>query len=157
MWGAAWTTGAPIVPQIAFQLRCEEELPPVGESFAVEILLKVAAQGIQRYDLIFHIDELGEGNLTARIESVESRTIRPDHFQVVHQTDSSSWFKALDVENVIRAGATDVVIAVITLRALLPSRTLGAKLEIPQALLDDTNQEVDPTEILILPASCGSQ
>ena len=152
------TTGSSDVPEVVFQVRCEEEVPPPGESFQVDIVLRSAAHGMQRYELIFQSGDSVEDGAIVRIEKIESRTISAEHFQLVSKTDFSLGFKAIDVENVIQAGATDVVIATLTLRALTAGRTTQLELTVPEALIDDRGQEVEPQEILILPpADCESQ
>ena len=156
--GLTWTVSAPTELQLAFQLRCsDEEIPLPGESFQVEVLLRFAPQGIQKYDLTFEVGDSGTAGTVARIEEIKSRTIRSEYFQVVSKTDFSVWFKALDVGNVIQAGATDVTIAVVTLRSLLPVRSLDMRLGVSHTSIDDNNQEIDTKAVLVLPTSCGSQ
>jgi len=150
------TSGSPSPNEqnIAFQIQIrDKEISPVGEDFLVDILLKFASKGVQRYELIFHVgDSMGAGKL-ARIEKIESRTISSKHFQIVSKTDFSVRFKAVDVDNVIQPGATDIVLATLTLRALLVGKSI-LRLEVLQAtMVDDLGREVDPKDILLIPAN----
>ena len=137
--------------KMAFQIQIrDKEPPPVGEDFLADIILKFASKGVQRYELIFHVGDSSGAGKIARIEKIESRTISPKHFQIVGKTDFSVWFKAVDVDNVIQPGASDVVIATITLRALLVGKSI-LRLEVLQAsMVDDLGREVDPKEILMI-------
>jgi hypothetical protein len=155
--GGILATGSPVAPQLSFQVRIpcfEEEVPPIGEEFQVDIVLRSAAQGLQRYELIVHVgDESGAGAI-ARIVKIQPQTIRAEHFRVVSQTSVSIWFKAMDVEDRIPLGSTDVLLATLTLRTLVASRSLVLRLEAPTAMIDDHGQEIDPQEILFLPVIC---
>lgn len=159
VWLSAFLVSSPLTigfpspseQKIAFEVRISgEEIPAVGEELLVEIILKFAAQGIQGYELIFHVGDASGAAKIARIEKIEGRAINAEHFQVVSKSDFSIWFKAVDVENVIQPGATDVVLATITLRALLVGRSVLG-LEVP-TVVDDKGHEVDPKNILIMPA-----
>lgn len=149
---------SPVEARVAFQIRIgATELPPPGEDFTADIVLKYAADGLQRYELIFEVNDSDGAGAIARIEKIESRTINPEHFQIVQQSDFSVRFKAIDVGNAINPGATDIVLATITLRVL----KLGPpsfSLEIPQAgLVNAKGHEVNSNEVLILPTTFGGR
>jgi len=140
-------SSTPAERRVTLQIQIHaDEWPPPGEDFVADIVLKSAPDGLQRYELIFNVDDVG-----ARIEKIESRTIKLEHLQIVTQSDFSVWFKAVDLDGTIRPGTTDMVLATITLR-MLKLGLANFSLEIPQAaLVNDKGHEVNVNDVVVLP------
>jgi len=158
--GSIPATSSPIVPQLTFQMKVpcfDEEIPPIGEEFQADIVLLSATQGLQRYELIAHVGDTSGAGAIARIVKVQPQTIREEHFRVVSQTSISVWFKAMDVEDRIPPGSTEILLATLTLRTLVPGRSIVLRLQAPTAMIDDHGQEIDPKDILFLPVICQAQ
>ena len=127
------------------------EIPPVGEEMTVEIILRSAPQGLQRYDLVLHVGDAAGASKIARIESIKSKTIDPRFFKVANKQDFFIRFKAEDNEDVIRPMATNIVIAEAKLRVLLPGRSLLWLESPPTTVVNDKGQAVSPKDILMIP------
>lgn len=129
----------------------DEEIPPAGEEMTVEIILRFAPKGLQRYDLVLHIGDATGASKIARIEKIESKTIDPKFFKVLNKQDFFIRFKAEDNDDVIRPAATNIVIAEAKLRILLPGRSLLWLESPPTTVVDDKGQVVSPKDILMIP------
>lgn len=141
-WGQ--TTEAPL-------WRVESRQVQVGSDVALSLILVNAPRGMQRYEVT-----LAVRNATiAKILSVEARTITGALFRVTEQSDAKVRFQGLDFSNVVRTETRNVILALLTLRALQPGKT-----EITvetHTFTDDSGARANPTAepgiLEVLPAT----
>jgi len=108
-----------------------------GESIQISLTLASAPEGLQQYLFTLSLTDPS----VATFSSIESVTIANDLFQLVSLSDTLIEFRALDLNNDIRPGAEDIVLALVQLNGLAEGQT-EIVLEV-NAFVDDRGASVE--------------
>lgn len=109
-----------------------------GGTINVNLILTSAPEGLQQY--LFALN-LSDPNI-AIFTSIESVAIPGDLFQLVSLSASRIEFRALDLNNDIRPGAQDIILASITLGGI--SEGEASIILEAEAFVDDRGVKIDP-------------
>ncbi len=109
-----------------------------GEPFQVSLTLASAPEGLQQYLFTLSLTDPS----IATFASIESVTIASDLFQLVSLSDSLIEFRALDLNNDIRPGSENIVLALVQINGVAEGQT-EIILE-ANAFVDDRGVKIDP-------------
>jgi len=110
----------------------------VGTTVTVDLVLDQAPEGLQQYSMTLNISDPN----IATFSDISGVALGGQFFQVSGASDAQLKFRALDLENKIRQGDENVVLARVTLNALA-SGSVELTLSV-DAFVDDRGVKVDP-------------
>jgi PKD repeat protein len=99
--------------------RVESRQVQVGSDAVLGFILVNAPRGMQRYEVTLVV----RNPAIAKFVGVEARTITGMLFRVTEQSDAKVRLQGLDFNNLVRTDTKNVMLAVLTLRALQPGKT----------------------------------
>lgn len=119
--------------------RVESRQVQVGSDFSLGLVLANAPRGLQRYEVTVSV----RNGSIAKIVSVEGRVLTGPLFKIVQQSETQVRIQGLDVNNAVRADAKNIILALLTFKALQAGKT-EVTVE-THSFIDDSNARATPT------------
>lgn len=128
----------PAAPSTVLKLVAGRSTVNVNDGVTVDVVLAQAPQGLERFAFRVVLSPPG----VARIAEFQSVTVTPRFVEVLSQTDNDIRFRGADLNNAVRAGTNNVVLARLQLRGLAPG-TLQLKLSV-EVFTGENSEQLAP-------------
>ncbi len=119
-------------------LLFEEGEVKAGEQTSLKLTLEEAPKGMQRFDIQIKLDKPG----VAVIESAQCEALPQSYCQIKKLSSESIQIKGLDIEDTIKAGAKDLVLASLTFEGVSPGE-VGITITVNN-FFNDQSEWVEP-------------